>query len=102
MPPIGLMLGGVDFSNIFTVLKAGSTPGPYGSLKAAQEAGAVIMAWGDWFNAIITFLITAFAIFMLVKGMNAARKKEEAAPAAPPAPPKSEVLLEEIRDLLKK
>jgi large conductance mechanosensitive channel len=102
MPPLGLLLGGVDFSNIFTVLKEGSTPEPYGSLKAAQDAGAVIIAWGDWLNAVVTFLITAFAIFLLVKGMNAARKKEEAAPAAPPAPPKSEVLLEEIRDLLKK
>ncbi len=102
MPPIGLILGNVDFSNLFSVLKEGSTAGPYVSLTAAKEAGAVVMAWGDWFNAIITFLITAFAIFILVKAMNAAHKKEEAAPAAPPPPPKQEVLLAEIRDLLKK
>lgn len=102
MPPIGLLLGNVDFSNLFLVIKQGTTAGPYPSLAAAQAAGAVVMAWGDWFNAIVTFLITAFAIFILVKAMNAARRKEQAAPAAPPPPPKSEVLLEEIRDLLKK
>jgi len=102
MPPLGLVLGNVDFTNIFLVLKEGATPGPYASLAAAQGAGAVVMAVGDWLNSIVTFLITAFAIFMVVKAANAARRKEEAAPAAPPAPPKSEVLLEEIRDLLKK
>ncbi|MCC6477056.1 large-conductance mechanosensitive channel protein MscL [bacterium] len=102
MPPLGLLLGNVDFTNIFLVLKDGASPGPYASLAAAKGAGAVVMAWGEWFNTIITFLITAFAVFMLVKGANSARRKQEAAPAAPPAPPKSEVLLEEIRDLLKK
>lgn len=102
MPPLGLVLGNVDFSNIFLVLKEGAAPGPYASLEAAKSAGAVVMAWGLWFNAIITFLITAFAIFMVVKAANAARRRHDEAPAAPPAPPKSEVLLEEIRDLLKK
>ncbi len=102
MPPLGLVLGNVDFSNIFLVLKEGAAPGPYASIAAAKSAGAIVMAWGEWFNTIITFLITAFAIFMVVKAANAARRKQEAAPATPPAPPKSEVLLEEIRDLLKK
>ena len=102
MPPLGLVLGNVDFSNIFLVLKDGVPAAPYASLEAAKGAGAVVMSWGVWFNSIITFLITAFAIFMVVKAANAARRKQEAAPATPPAPPKSEVLLAETRCLLKK
>ena len=66
MPPIGLLLGGVDFSNIFTVLKAGTTPGPYASLAAANAAGAVVVAWGALLNTVITFLIVAFSVFLLV------------------------------------
>lgn len=75
MPPLGLVLGNVDFTNIFLVLKEGATPGPYASLAAAQGAGAVVMAVGDWLNSIVTFLITAFAIFMVVKAANAARRR---------------------------
>ncbi|MBU0691415.1 large conductance mechanosensitive channel protein MscL, partial [bacterium] len=101
-PPIGLLLGNVDFSNLFGVLKAGTTAGPYATLDAAKEAGAVIISYGVFLNTIISFLITAFAIFLMIKSVNAMKKKEEEAPATPPAPPKSEVLLEEIRDLLKK
>jgi large conductance mechanosensitive channel len=103
MPPIGLLLGGIDFSDIFVALKAGSPAGPYATLAAAQEAGAVTINLGLFFNAVISFLIVAWAVFLLVKGFNAAARKleEEKAAAPPPAPPRQEILLEEIRDLLK-
>ncbi len=101
MPPIGLLLGGIDFSNIFLTLKAGNPAGPYANLAAAQSAGAVSINVGLFINAVISFLIVAWAVFMLVKAFNAAKKKEAAAPAAPAEPPRQEVLLAEIRDLLK-
>jgi large conductance mechanosensitive channel len=101
MPPIGLLLGGIDFSNIFLTLKAGNPAGPYANLTAAQAAGAVSINVGLFINAVISFLIVAWAVFMLVKAFNTAKKKEAAAPAAPPEPPRQEVLLAEIRDLLK-
>ena len=97
MPPIGRLTGGRDFSDLFINLAEGD----YGSLAAAQEAGAATLNYGVFANAIINFLIVALALFIVVKGFNAAKKKEEEAPAAPPEPPKQEVLLEEIRDLLK-
>jgi large conductance mechanosensitive channel len=90
MPPIGLLLGGVDFTNIFVTLKQGSPAGTlaglrkYATLAVAQEGGAVTMNFGLLVNTIVSFLITAFAIFLVVKGANALKKKEEAAP--PPAP----------------
>jgi len=100
MPPIGLLLGGVDFGNLFVVLKEGAKgPGPYATLADAKTASAVTLNIGVFINAIITFTIVAFAVFMVVKGVNAARR--EPAPAAPPAPTPSEQLLAEIRDLLK-
>ncbi len=102
MPPIGMLLGGVDFSDFFAVLKQGATAGPYATLAAAQKAGAVTINWGLFINSVISFLIVAWAVFLLVKSFNSLKRKEEAAPAAPPAPPRQEVLLEEIRDLLKK
>ncbi|MCP3981078.1 MAG: large conductance mechanosensitive channel protein MscL [bacterium] len=98
MPPIGLALGGVDFSNMFMVLGEGS----FESLEAAKEAGAATINYGVFINNVISFIIVAFAVFMLVKAVNSAKKKEEAKPAAPAAPPAQEVLLGEIRDLLKK
>jgi len=101
MPPIGLLLGGVDFSELFLTLKAGTPAGPYATLAAAQEAGAVSINVGLFINAVISFLIVAWAVFMLVKAFNTAKKKEAAAPAAPPEPPRQELLLAEIRDLLK-
>jgi large conductance mechanosensitive channel len=101
MPPIGLLLGGIDFSNIFLTLKAGNPAGPYANLAAAQAAGAVSINVGLFINAVISFLIVAWAVFMLVKAFNTAKKKEAAAPAAPAEPPRQEVLLAEIRDLLK-
>ena len=81
MPPIGLLLGRVDFSNIFVVLTAGKTPGPYPTLAAAKAAGAVSMNIGLFINAIISFVIVAFAIFLLVNGFNRLRRQEAAAPA---------------------
>jgi large conductance mechanosensitive channel len=101
MPPIGLLLGGIDFSNIFLTLKAGNPAGPYANLAAAQEAGAVSLNVGLFINAVISFLIVAWAVFMLVKAFNTAKRKEAAAPATPPELPRQEVLLAEIRDLLK-
>lgn len=98
MPPIGLLLGGVDFANVFVTLKGNVEP----TLEAAKKAGAVTMNFGVFANAAISFLIVAFAVFLVIKIINAARKKEQEAPAKPAAPPRQEVLLEEIRDLLKK
>jgi large conductance mechanosensitive channel len=101
MPPIGLLLGNVDFSNLFVLLKDGSPAGPYASLAQAKAAGAVSLNVGVFINAIINFLIVAFAIFMVVKAINRMKREEAAAPAAPPAPTKDQALLAEIRDLLK-
>ncbi len=101
MPVVGLLLGGVDFANMFIVLKGG---GPFDTLDAAQKAGAVTMNYGVFVNTIVNFLIIALAMFFLVKAMNASRRKKEEAPAAPPPPPEpttEERLLGEIRDLLK-
>ena len=98
MPPIGLAMGGVDFANLFVVLGDGS----FDTLDAAKEAGAATINYGVFFNNVISFVIVAFAVFMLVRAVNNAKKKEEAAPAAPAAPPAQEVLLSEIRDLLKR
>ena len=100
MPPIGLLMGGVDFSNMFAVLKQGATAGPYATVEIAQKAGAVTWNYGVFINTVIAFLIVAIAIFMLVKAVNKAKKSE---PPAPPAPPAEDVvLLREIRDSLKK
>lgn len=102
MPPIGLMLGGVDFSNLFVVLKEGSAaPGPYPSVAAAKAAGAVTVNIGLFINAIISFTIVAVAVFMVVKAVNAARRQPPPAEAVPPAPTPTEQLLGEIRDLLR-
>ncbi|RJQ67370.1 MAG: large-conductance mechanosensitive channel protein MscL [Desulfobacteraceae bacterium] len=80
MPPIGWILGNVDFSNLFLVLKQGTTAGPYTSLAEAQTAGAVTINYGLFSNKIISFLIVAFAVFMLVRGMNKLQRKAPAAP----------------------
>ena len=102
MPPIGLLLGGVDFSEVFLVLKDGAkAAGPYATLAAAKEAGAVSINIGVFINTVINFLIVAFAIFIMVKWINSLRKKEEEAPSEPPKPSNEEVLLGDIRDLLK-
>ena len=103
MPPVGLLLGGVDFSNIFTVLKDGTTPAPYASLDAATAAGAVVMAWGSLINTLISFGIVAFSVFLVVKWINGLKKR--AASGAVDAPVVAELtadqqLLTEIRDAL--
>ena len=91
-PPLGL----------FIVLRDGvKAAGPYESLAKAKEAGAVVISYGQFLNAAINFLIVAFAMFMIVKGMNTMKKKEAAAPAPPPTPTPDQKLLAEIRDLLK-
>jgi large conductance mechanosensitive channel len=82
MPPIGLALGRVDFSNLFALLREGTTPGPYASLADAQSAGAVTINYGVFINTIISFLIIGFSLFLIVRMINAAYKKEaEPAPA---------------------
>ena len=102
MPPIGLLLGGVDFTNIFLTVKSGSVAGPYETLAAAQEAGAVTLNIGVFANEVVSFTIVAFAVFMLVKSFNKLKAEEEAAPPpAPPEPSAEEKLLGEIRDLLR-
>jgi len=86
MPPIGFVLGNVDFSNLFLTLKDGGVAGPYASLADAQKAGAVTINYGMFFNRIISFLIVAFAVFMLVRGMNKMIKKEKPAPTTKDCP----------------
>ena len=97
MPPIGKLMGGVDFSNLFVVLGEGS----FESLDNAKEAGAATINYGVFINNVISFLIVAFAVFLLVKSINSLKRKEEEKPAAPPKPSAEETLLTEIRDLLK-
>lgn len=83
MPPIGLLLGGVDFSNLFLVLQPGATPGPYAALADAQTAGAVSVNYGVFVNNVISFLIIAFAVFMLIRGVNALQREKATAPPTP-------------------
>ena len=83
MPVIGLLMGNVDFANFFFVLKAGKVPGPYVTLAEAKAATAVTMNYGLFINSIVTFLIVAFAVFLLIKQINSLKRKEEPAPAAP-------------------
>ena len=91
MPPIGILLGGVDFSNLSFVLK-----------EATEVAEAVTINYGMFINTIVDFTIIAFAIFIMVKAINSAKKKEEEKPAAPPKPSEEVMLLKDIRDALKK
>jgi len=102
MPPIGLLLGGVDFANLFLIVEAGEAAGPYLTLAEAQEAGAVTINYGVFINELVAFTIVALAVFMLVRSFNRLkRKEEEAAAPEPPAGPNAEELLAEIRDTLK-
>jgi len=102
MPPIGLLLGKVDFSNLFLVLREGPIAAPYLTIEAAQKAGAVTFNYGVFINTLISFLIVAFAVFMLIRAINRLKRKEEEKPAAPATPPEEVVLLREIRDALRK
>lgn len=90
MPPIGVLVGGVDFSNLSTTLK-----------QASEEVEAVTLNYGLFIQTVVDFLIIAFAIFMVIKAMNSLKKKKEEEPAAPPKPSAEEILLTEIRDLLR-
>ncbi|MDA8240321.1 MAG: large-conductance mechanosensitive channel protein MscL [Nitrospiraceae bacterium] len=83
MPPIGLLLGGVDFTNLFAVLREGKVAGPYGSLAAAKAAGAVTLNYGVFINTIISFLIIAFAVFLLVRSINKLKRQQVPVPVAP-------------------
>ena len=103
MPPIGKLLGGVDFNNLKLVIQEPVKAVTDAAGKVVTpEVSEVAIKYGAFINTIITFVIVAFVIFMVVRGFNKMKKKEEEAPAAPPAPTKEEVLLGEIRDLLKK
>jgi large conductance mechanosensitive channel len=99
MPPIGLLLGNVDFSNLFVVIKEGAkVPGPYLTLAEADAAGAILIKYGAFVNTVVSFLIVAFAIFILVNQLQKLKKKQQAAPTLPTDEVK---ILGEIRDLLK-
>ena len=99
MPPVGLLLGKVDFANLFWVLRDGAPPGPYLTVEAAQKAGAVTLNYGVFINTCIGFVIVAFAVFLLIRTIN----RMQAAETAEPPPTAEEVLLlREIRDSLKK
>ena len=99
MPPIGLMLGGIDFSNFYVVLREGAAAsGPYAALADAQAAGAVTINYGIFVNSVISFAIVAFALFLVIRAMNKLRTKKEEKPAKPP---EGVLLLREIRDVLK-
>jgi large conductance mechanosensitive channel len=101
MPPLGLVMGGTDFSNIFVTLKDGAkAAGPYPTLAAAKDAGAVTLNVGAFLNTAINLVIVGFVLFLMVKAINAARKP--AAAPAPAGPPEDVVLLREIRDALKR
>jgi large conductance mechanosensitive channel len=91
MPPLGLLIGGVNFTDLKWIMKA-----------ATDTAPAVTWNYGNFLQVCFDFLIVAFAVFIVIKAINSAKKKEEAAPSAPPAVPNQEILLTEIRDLLKK
>lgn len=90
MPPIGLLVGGIDFTNLAITLK-----------EASGDIPAVVIGYGKFIQTAVDFTIIAFAIFIAIKGINSLKRKEEEAPQAPPEPPAQEVLLAEIRDLLK-
>jgi large conductance mechanosensitive channel len=98
MPIVGKITGGIDFSSL--MINLSGPQDQYPSLKAAKDAGAATINYGLFINLVINFIIVAFVMFMMIKAVNKSRR--QAPPGPPPAPPKSEVLLEEIRDLLKK
>jgi large conductance mechanosensitive channel len=97
MPPIGMAIGGIDFSDLYVNLSGGV----YLSLADAQAAGAATINYGIFLNALLSFVIVAFAVFLLVKGINSLKRNEEQKPAEPKAPSEEVVLLTEIRDALK-
>lgn len=102
MPPLGLLLGGVDFADLFVVLREGDPGGPYRALAQAETAGAVTVNYGRFVNGAIAFLLMTLALFFVIRAFNRLRRRtEEAAPAPEPQPSAEERLLAEIRDLLR-
>ena len=104
MPPIGLLLGGVDFTELFLTISAGTVTGPYATLAAAREAGAVTINYGIFINNLLSFAIVAWVVFLAVRGFNRMKREKEEAVETSPSPPElstQERLLVEIRDLLK-
>ncbi len=99
MPLVGKLLGGANFTDLFCVLDGSDVAGQ--SLAAVREAGHPVFAYGNFIQNVVDFLIIAFCIFLMIKGINKMKKKEEAAPEAPAEPSNEEKLLTEIRDLLK-
>ena len=103
MPPIGLLLGKVDFTNLYIPLNAAARALPAGTtLTEAQDSGAIVLAYGSFLTTVISFVIIAFGIFLVIKALNSLKKREAEVPTPPPAPTNEEVLLTEIRDLLAK
>jgi large conductance mechanosensitive channel len=102
LPPIAMLMGKVDFANLYLLLSEGKTPAPYATLDAAQKAGAVTLNYGVFINVLISFIIVTFAVFLVIKGINNMKREEAITPAAPAATPEDIELLREIRDLLKK
>lgn len=84
MPPLGLLIGNVDFQDLFVTLSAGSVPGPYATLEAAREAGAVTLNYGVFMNALVSFLIVALAIFLVIRAVNRMRRRDAVEPPAAP------------------
>jgi large conductance mechanosensitive channel len=101
MPPVGLLVGNADFANMFVILKPGAVPGPYLTVDAAQKAGAVTLNYGVFMNQIVSFVIVAFAVFLLIRWINRLRRKQAESRKDAPAPAEDIVLLREIRDALK-
>jgi large conductance mechanosensitive channel len=103
MPPIGMVIGGVDFSNLFLTIKEGTkAAGPYATLAAAKDAGAVTLNVGAFLNTLVNLVIVGVVLFMLVRVVNTARRPVPAPPAPPAPTPEDIVLLREIRDALKR
>lgn len=102
MPPLGLLMGGADFSNVFLTLKQGAAPGPYPSLAAAKTAGAVTLNLGMFLNTVVNLVLVGGALFLMVRAINVARRTAPPPPAPPPPTSEEIVLLREIRDALKK
>ncbi|MGL4605571.1 MAG: MscL family protein, partial [Iodobacter sp.] len=101
-PPIAILMGKVDFTNLYFLLAEGKTAAPYATLDAAQKAGAVTLNYGVFLNVLISFVIVTFSVFLVIKTLNNLKREEAVAPAAPAATPDDIALLREIRDLLKK
>ena len=101
MPPIGLLLGKVDFANLMWVLRDGVPPGPYLTVDAAQKAGAVTLNYGMFINNVISFVFVAFAVFLLVRAINRMRRRQEEKSTQTPPPAEDVLLLREIRDALR-